>query len=279
MDAARVQHEAPAPLRLDMSLLDHEKAWVKDLISYAKGPGGDGLTGFTDLEYVSFALFSRGNLDDAVQRMRCTQEFKRMYRIQDTVEEGLAVLQEHFQTQPGVLLYVDSLGVCGGVIAWNWSAFFPARALESEAIFRQNQVAMYYLLHAVQPTIKLMREGISHLVQGSMGWDNFDSTMLSRQFAEFWGVYPAWCKHIFVYNTNSVANMAFALLKSMMPLQMRRSIALGCQVDFENPQLTLADLYFQPTYESAMKKNMERLRNMMLLRYYHQENYVFSATE
>ena len=110
-----------------------------------------------------------------------------------------------------------------------------------------------------------------------MGWDNVDTTLFNRMFAEFYSNNPIKFKNILIYNTNTVATIAAGLVKPIMPPKMRRALHLGCQIEFDfnpyNRKLTLADIYLQPDYDNAMQRLLQRARTLLQQRLQYHEDF------
>ena len=174
-------------------------------------------------------------------------------------------------------MYVDILGEHGSVLAFNYGVFYPSRALETEDNWRVTALFMYYLNRLHQPTVQSIREGVFYLSEGGMSWENLDLTCQQRMFDEISQYDPVKFRHILVYNTNSVTNVAFSLFKPFLNQSMRKVLQLGCQIEFNldagNPKLSLCDIYLQPTFEAAMAKLTSRMRELLELRYANHETF------
>jgi len=177
------------------------------------------LSPLTDMEYAQHALVAQGNVFRAMQRIHGMQHFKKLYQIDDTVQQGCQAVQAFLEQQPAFILDVD----------WNsynqepslvmdMRAFQPARAFEYTRSNKSWNVLVrghYYLNKACQPTLASIRKGLLVLLDcDGMEWDTNVNTELDLQlYAELGEHYPRKFKKIKAYNTATAANMWFGLLK------------------------------------------------------------------
>jgi hypothetical protein len=274
-----LEDEAPLNPHLlppEMKLTEDELRWAWEIKVYVEAHGRE-IDPLCDMEYALHAVFARGNLREAVQRIQGLQRFRRLYRVQDTIQEGVQVMQDFIQLQPRVLMTVDVCGDNGeAIMAWNQGACLPARAMETEAQWKNHLLLHYYLFKIQQPTLQAVRAGSFHLIEGKdMTWENFDQTFEKRLHDEFWSYYPIKIKQLMVYNTNSVVNVAWGLTKRMMRPDLRKALVLGCQIEWNsdptNPKLSLCDLYFQPNFDEATRQLMERGKQLLTQRCYNEK--------
>lgn len=257
---------------------EQEDNWAWDLVQVVEADRPVyGVEPPSDLDYVRHSIVAKGNAAEAAYRIQGIQRFQRMYNVQDTVEEGIAVLEQFMELQPNVLLHVDTPEARNGVVGllvWNYANYKPSKALESEHSWRLHVMAYYYLFHVLQPSIHSTRQGICMLVETSgMTWDNFDLNFETRLHDELCAYLPATINHIGFFNTNMVANLAWNLSKPLMGRELRQRASLGCQIELDdtNPipgrKLTLADMYRQSRPGATKENLLATARQSLALRY------------
>ena len=146
----------------DMVMSLQEKEWAWDLIQHVDGD--EFLRELKDFEYAHYAILTRGNHDDAMRRIRGVQIFRDYYSVQDSVEEGIEILEKFVELQPEVLLNLVFEPGRESSVVWDQAKFHPCKCLASEQAMRTTVLAHYYLLQIMQPTLQACRDGLSFLV-------------------------------------------------------------------------------------------------------------------
>lgn len=260
-----------------MEITDEERAWAHELKECIEDDTTGRLRPLSDFEYVQHSTFCQGNLEQVLRQVEALQHFRDLYQPQDTVEQGISILEQYIQLQPAAIIHLDVCSTGEGVVAWNQGAVIPAKA-DSEENWRIHVMVYYYVYHSIQPTLHACREGAYYLIEGEgMGWNNFDMNFEQRLHNELWVHFPAKVKKIQVYNTNTMVTTAWSLLKSILPQDQRMVMELGCQIEVDsdpnNPKLALTDLYFQPSFPVAMKHLLQRVRCLLALRYHNYQHF------
>ena len=84
---------------------EYEVEWA--LTIKAAVEADDEIQNVSDFEYVHHALIAKEDCEGAVERIRGLQYFREEYKITDSVEEGVQLLQQFLKQQENFLLTVD----------------------------------------------------------------------------------------------------------------------------------------------------------------------------
>lgn len=235
----------------------------------------------TDLDYATYALVSRGNLEEALMRIRGVQQFQDYYQIDNSVDQGMFYLKELIRLQPGVILNLDICSLSQeGILALDLGTFNATRTLESspEDTFHTSRswkvhaVGFYYLLRALQPCLASVREGVSLLFDcDGMEEENETWDCAVRLHQEMAFCFPQTLQEILCYNTGYAATLFWSSMKPMLPVQAREVLRLGCQIDVQTidpcaAPKRLRNLYLVPNREEATHHLLKRAEELLLLR-------------
>jgi hypothetical protein len=256
----------------DMWISEEEAHWARQLKLAAEAPGS-GMRPLSDLDYVNYAMVCRGNVSDALDRIKGMQTLRETYSIEDTVEEGVSALQQLLQIQPGFLVELDVSQDSGTSFeVWICNKYDPAKVKTSRANWKTHLVANYYSMLLKQPTIRSIREGGYLLIDcHDMSWANFDVDLESQFQFEFFRHAPIRYKHILAYNTYTFSHLAFSLAKPFLREEHKDVIKVGCKCDWDthpsDNHATLGDMYLQPSYEVAMQRMIEKATLLLSQRF------------
>lgn len=267
-----------------MTLSPEERTWAKQLARNVQVNGPTlGISPVSDMNYAQHVIIARGDLDQALWRMKGLQEFRRVYNVQDSLspEDALVWVERFVRDQPGVLMHLDvDLNNGEGVTAWNYAAFHPQRGLETEANWKVHILFSYYIFLALHPTFQAIRQGGILLLEGQgMSWGNFDMTYETRQQEELFQHMPIKFQQIRVYNSNTIVNLFMSLMKPLLKPFGRIDVQMGCRVEEElgdahlssTATRTLGELYLNPNYDVAMHNMLQRAKRLFQLRYHNEK--------
>lgn len=232
----------------------------------------------TDYELVQYALVTNNEtMEQVCERVYRMQEFCRQYRIDESdnpVREGAILFHQMTVEHPGFNLAVEFLPVSQNYVSvLDFAAFNPQRVKSSEESWRVYFAGCFFLDQCLMPDISCIRNGISLMVECMDSTSaNIDLGVLERQVVEFTAHYPMRSREIFFLNSHSVTNMACALWKRFLPVEMRKQFQLGQQIPgWEGQRIDL--LYNTPTPEEARERMLLRVVQLLHLRYQNQANF------
>lgn len=252
---------------LTMQLTNTERGWALAL-QQAVSNRPD-LNEMSDLWITHYALVAGGNTQNALHRIACMQAFQEEYKVDNSVEQGVQSLEQLMLQQPGLLLSLDvDSTTLQGLHIMDCSRLHPDVALKTHRTWPVLVVGFYYYFLVCQPTLATIRNG-QYTMQdyGEWDWHNCSLEGFSRFNAEFGKEYPIKFSRLSAYNTNSAANMMFALTKHIFPRSMMDAVQLGCQVaPEEGIARPLADIYLQPNLQECNHRMLTKARQLLSLR-------------
>lgn len=275
--------------RVDPSMVisDQELQWALELKHAVNASGRLNLEShISDMELTHHAIVAQGNVVEAMVRIEGLDRFRREYRIDQSVEQGLYFVLKFMKQQPGYLLHLDANPqTYEGIMVTDSAAFSDKSALEATQTITADEQwricvgAIYYLHYAaLSPTLASVRQGISATVEcDGVGWHNIGSEYISRLFEEMFSYLPVRYTQIRAYNTTVVANLLFSLAGPFMSRNMRRSVQLGHQIA-EGTNVTggprrLSEFYLQPSLEMAQHRVIQRVQALLTVRVYHDKEF------
>lgn len=255
-----------------MQLTEEERRWTQEL--KAAVDASEDVKSLTDMELAQQALTHNGHVLNALLSIKSMQEFRKMYGIDDTKEQGLQCLQALFDQQDAMFLEIDlNPQTQEASIVVDVREFCPRKAtaiIEGKPADHSWTTLVrgyYYLSRVAQPSLASIRHGLFLVVDcDGVGWSNFDNELDQRLHAELLSHLPMNYKKTMCYGTAMVSNIWWGLTKRLWSEQFRNVLELGCKLvdtDPSRPPRRLATMYRQPDLETVRRK-MER-RAMELL--------------
>lgn len=235
------------------------------------------VTPLTDFEYVQFALFCETDepMSAILYRISMLQAFKREYHIEDTLEQGMGMLDRGTQLLPGFFLAVSHLPSSQNYVSVeDWSKFYPS-VLQNEEAFRTFIGLLYYKSKAKEPHIESTRSGTTSVIecQGMNSQEHCDMAMLERIVHSFWRWYPGKHKEAFFMNSPSLISVWCGIFKKFLPYGSCRTIKIGMQVPgLEGERID--PFYKNPSEEQARQAMLQKARELLLLRYHNERTFV-----
>jgi len=186
-----------------------------------------------EYDYAQLAITSRHlEMDVVVERAYKLQCFKKEYKIQDTLEEGLYLIHQLMQRFPGFVLSVDFAPRYGSYIfVYDYAAFFPG-CIKTLDDVRSFLGGLYYIYQCLSTNMRAIRSGVVFICEcEGMEDENLDMRLEEKVVHELFGHYPFCFKECLWLNTPTVANIAYALLKKQVPPDFLATWRLGCKLD------------------------------------------------
>ena len=88
-----------------MSVRLHERVWALEIKQAVEAE--EELRPLSDMDYVQYAIICKGNLGNAMRRIRNIQAFKDTYQVDNSVEQAMAMLEAFMTQQAGLILHLD----------------------------------------------------------------------------------------------------------------------------------------------------------------------------
>ena len=232
------------------------------------------LKALSDFEYVQYAICTPDeSIEKVVERMTMMQAFREEYKIQDTVEEGVQVINQLTLDQPGMFLSIEQLAASQNyAVVLDAAAFLPAR-IQTPEQYRTFLAAFYYCFQLKNCQFQAMRNGASSLVE-CMGTttENLDPTFLERFQHELYRWYPKLRRETFLLNSPSVVNCAYGLFKRYMSPNHKKTLRLGYQIlGYEGQRID--SLYKMPTAEAGRQNLLSSVNRFLHTRYHNQSEF------
>ncbi|CAB9505571.1 expressed unknown protein [Seminavis robusta] len=231
-----------------------------------------------DMWLAQYAIVTEGDISNALKRIARIQAFQKQYGVNNSVEQGLEMLSKLFQLFPGGLLCLDVDPVKNeGLHVMNNGKHNYIAAMESEENWRSCMVGCYYYFLVCQPTLATIRNG--HQTMGDFGsfdWDNLKLEFCYQFNLEMGELYPITFTKFLAFNTGTLANMFWSLVKNVYSKALISKLQLGCRVPLgeedEVPR-SLSDIYLQPSLEETNKRMLVRARQLFTLRARNEANF------
>ena len=160
----------------------------------------------SDLEYLQYAIFTQGNVPDALKRLALVQDFKRRYGIHDdgSWEEGIRDLETFLRAFPD---YLCSFGIHPG----DQSCFSCLRPVESPNGAPENVPVFmrfwFYHCQATQSSIATMRAGVVTFADMRGMTCRHFAPQIKKELGKLFGSYPVRNKSAVLIHMNYVARL------------------------------------------------------------------------
>ena len=201
-----------------MLITDDERTWALEIKQAVED--STELDNICDMFYAQYAIINQGDLPKALRMIQGMQTFRRTYKIDDSIEQGVHYLRKEMSQQPGFLLTVN-IDVPRQIsyISYDCGALRPDVAMghsrcPTTGVMQENWVvlmaAAYYKKYACQPSLATVRNGFTVLADfGDYDWNNFSLEMSEGMFGELLDHYPMVWNHFFAYNTGTYIDSSF----------------------------------------------------------------------
>ncbi|CAB9502467.1 expressed unknown protein [Seminavis robusta] len=274
-----------------MHLTAEERTWALQLRHVLQQQDDDEpLPLLTDFEVAQYAIVTHGNIGEALRRIHGMHVFCQEYGIQESVDQAMIYFTEWFRHHPGHLLHMDTdPETCEPIVVLDLAAYFPGIATGHkpsnvaptksltktttlvDVQWHIDVIKNYYQLHVSCSNFSSIRQGVFMIIDcDDIGWDNWSMEYSNRFHGELWAHYPIKFKSTLCYNTGSVANVCWNMIKPLMDSTMRESLQLGCQIvpEMEGTPAPekLCELYLQPSLEMAQANLLQRIKELLTLR-------------
>jgi hypothetical protein len=251
-----------------MEMTNEERSWAMTVKAAVES--SEDICPLPDLEYVQFALISRGNLEEAMERIRGLQEFRQEYNINDNLEEGNEILHKFVKHyHPGCILTVAYNDVDDNFVFIYDRSQLRYDSLRLPEEWRIAFGAIFYINHMMSQDVKAMREGSIFIAEcEGVTRHRLSFNAISTFWHHFLHHYPMKYKEIKFFHTNVITNLSFSMMKPLMRPEIRECFHIGCQFG-----ANIGSLYRLPTPEIAKERTLRRLEFFLKRRYANQARF------
>lgn len=183
-----------------------------------------------DLEYLQHAIVAKEKVDDALERIRRLQKFKRKFGIKmdGSFEEGMRALKTFQATHPGYIKGLGSLPDGSHIVSLDMPKMF-LRDIHSEESLAVYMRGMFYLTQAGNCNIAAMRQGSVSLVNTKGNtWRNYSLRIEAANSDLYARAYPVRIKLIVLMNLNLFVRILLSSVKMVIPKKVsERMVVLG----------------------------------------------------
>jgi hypothetical protein len=261
--------------KTSMHMSREEQRWARELKAAVEA--SNDIPHISDMQVAHQAIVHQGNVFNALLSIKALHEFRRIYQIQDTPEEGLQTLQALSEQQPGFFLDLETNPQTQETsLVVDLQAFQPHKALAiqpgkpADHSFQVLARGVYYLHKATAPSLAAARNGLFLVVDcDNVGWDNFHSELDQRLHAELLQHLPLQWKKIMAYSTALVASVWWGLSKRMFSRQFCSNLEKGCRLvdtDPSRPPRRIADMYRQPDLKTVQARFLRSAQQLLHIR-------------
>lgn len=244
-----------------MELTEEETEWAKAIKTAVEA--SNEIDNLSDFMYAQYALIDQDNVQQALRRIQHFQIFRQEYRLLDTADEGTQILHRLVGLLTNIMLSVSFNQEEGNFVLVMDIAAFREKNLKTDADYRYLLGFVYYIGHVLSPDFTAIRQGTFYVIEcDGYDWKNLTMSTRRRLWTESLAVYPYRIQQIKYFHTGIYANMAAALMKRFLPVEVYSNIAVGCQFAGR-----LDTFYAVPTRELANERFLRRTETCLIARY------------
>lgn len=229
---------------------------------------------WSDYDYAQHAITAQEqeDMDAILARMYKLKAFKREYKIEDSPEEGVRLIQQMMELMPGYLLSVDFAPRYGSYIfVLDYAAFRP-ELLQTLDAMRLFLACNYYIFECLSTNLKAVRSGVVFITEcQDMTNENFDWQVEDKKIHHLFGHYPFRHKECLWLNTPVIANVAYGLMKPYLSQEFLSTWRLGCKLNGYEGRID--GLFKMPTLEIAQEQMLSRVEGFLNLHERHSANF------
>lgn len=253
-----------------ISLTEEERQQV--LALKAAIESSDHIKNVSDFDCVTLALGCDGNLERALEAAFKLQCFRELYKIEETVEDGIRTIRGFMQQHPGLILEVCYLPT--EQTYWfflDFAQFRPA-LVKSDQDFRFFQGGAYYIYRAMCSNIQGIRTGAITMIEcEGVSMQNVDFKFEEKIFHELWAYNPVRYKETFCLHTNMSFVLLLGMLKRLMNCSQLASLQTACS--FGGYEGRVDPLFKMPTLEIAQENLLGRIEGYLAERYQNEREF------
>ncbi|CAB9511534.1 expressed unknown protein [Seminavis robusta] len=253
------------PRRMKLTQEEHEWALeIKEMI--ANSPE---LDKYTDFMCAQMAIITRGDLEDAMHRAHGLQDFRREYKILDTLEQGHMCMKQLTELLPLHLLSFSFSPSEGTYILAHDLTKIDTKLLNTVSKVETWMAASYYLHTTFSADMASIRRGCIAMVEcEGMDWTKKqDFKLIQAMLRQLLTVYP-FIGEFRGFHTGTVFNVLASILRRILPSEFKEKFRTGYRFDGR-----LDSFYLMPDVPTANRRLVSRLCETLKRRYDNEQTF------
>jgi hypothetical protein len=225
----------------------------------------------SDFFCVQLALVDGNEVASAVERTRHLQMFQDEYKIQNTVDEAVAVMKTFLQRVPGYILTLSFNPEEGKYVVSMDMEKLHKSWLRKEENMKCLLLFDYYLANAFCPDFFAIRQGFYCVMEcEGYHWKNFDvgAEYNKRIWEEILIPYPIIFRQMKFFNGGVMASLVVGLLKKLAPKRITDKIEMSNEFG-----IRLDQAFCQPNLEAANQRFLSRVESCLRLRAHNERTF------
>jgi hypothetical protein len=216
-----------SPTKLNRPTLTEEEALWADALKTAIRASKEDFGRITDWDLAVHVIVAKNNTNQALHRLRRLHQFKLRYHISDhaTIYEAMTILRNFHLTHTGFLQAFGKDAAGRHVVTFSFSQF-------QKTCDETRFVALYYLLHALQPDLDSVRKGTVWIGDFTgVSRDNFSLPVVHGARGLCRDSYPIKIKDVPCLNTPGRMSAAYAICRPFWSKKLGECVILDCSVE------------------------------------------------
>ncbi|CAB9516313.1 expressed unknown protein [Seminavis robusta] len=251
-----------------MKLTQEERVWaleIKEMIE--NSPELD--TKYNDFMYAQMAIITKGDLEDAMNRAHGLQDFRREYKILDTLEQGHMCMKKFIEILPLHWLSFSFSPSEGTYILVHDVSKIDTNLLNTVSKVETWMAASYYLHTSFSADMACIRRGCISMAEcEGMDWTKKqDFKLIQAMISQLLTVYP-FIGEFRGFHTGTVFNVLASILRRILPSDFKDTFRTGYR--FEG---RLDSFYLIPDVPTANRRLISRLCETLKRRYDNEQNF------
>ena len=248
-----------------MSLTEEEIAWALDIKEAVREE-------HPEIEFVNdfwcgqLAIKFEDDLGAALECLQKMHYFRQEYKIQDSWEYGIRMIQEFVALFPEFWMAMEYHEDEGHhVMVCDCAKFHGKKVNKSERDIQVWLSAVYFSSTALSSDFEALRNGVVVLLENE-GYEwkkNFDVKTFLKMITEISGVYPMQHQILKNYNTGYFMNILVSMARPLMPKDISSRYLMGCV----SPMGRLDRIYMVPTVKAANQRLFQAYQEALQKRY------------
>ena len=256
----------PAPIDIRQVITPQERTWalaIKEAVE-----SDPDISNLQDFYYVQYALVVRGNIQEAVERIRHMEVYCQEYDIRNDLEQGKEVLCKWHEFMPGSVLSIfrdhEEHPAGAHVTVLDMAAMDDCK-VQTESQRRLFFQQSYYAGHMSSSDFATIRAGVILLMEcEGYDWHKFSLRLNQQIWEEFIAHYPSNLYSVRQFHNGLFINIVYSTIRKVLP----RHVITKFQVGLQTPnKMRLDDIFCSPDKEESQKQTLERMFENLALHY------------
>lgn len=230
---------------------DDERQWALDIKYAAASSPHLNSDKLSDLEYLQFAIVTKGDTSKALSRIQRMQAFKKECGLaldDGSIEQARRDLKTFYTVHHGCYLALGALPDGTHVVCSDYHQ--GVDYVGKGESFKIRMRGLFYHLHACQPNITAMRAGFCTLLDfQNTTWKDFHVRRQRKVTELISKTYPIRCKQMVLLNVNAIVVAFWRIVRFFLPLKIReRTVLCANHAEFFQASTTLYPPNVLPTF-------------------------------